>query len=112
MDIKAPNNELHKKITGKSMDAPVNMFKYLNSLNFPIWVRYVLVPGYTDDLSILKETRAFLDTLSNVKRIEVLPYHPFAIPKYEELKIDYQLKNTNTPSKESIKIAEEILGVN
>ena len=35
MDIKAPNNELHKKITGKSMDAPVNMFKYLNSLNFP-----------------------------------------------------------------------------
>ena len=110
MDIKAPNNELHQKITGNSIDSPINMFKYLNELNFPIWIRYVLVPGYTDDISILKETRTFLDKLTNVKRIEVLPYHPFAIPKYEELKIDYPLKDVNTPSKDNIKLAEEILG--
>ncbi|MCR5232102.1 MAG: pyruvate formate lyase-activating protein [Acholeplasmatales bacterium] len=110
MDIKAPNELLHKKITGKSILAPQNMFKYLNEKKVPIWIRYVLVPGLTDDIDTLKETKAFIDTLDNVLRIEVLPYHPFAIPKYEELKIDYPLKDTNSPSKENIKIAEEILG--
>ena len=78
----------------------------------PIWIRYVLVPGYTDSLDVLKETKAFIDKLSNVKRVEVLPYHPFAIPKYDELKIEYKLKDVNIPSKESIEVAKEVLGAN
>ena len=112
MDIKAPNEALHQEITGSSFDNPKAMFEYLNEIHFPIWIRYVLVPGYTDSLDVLKETKAFIDKLSNVKRVEVLPYHPFAIPKYDELKIEYKLKDVNTPSKESIEVAKEVLGAN
>ena len=112
MDIKAPNEALHQEITGSSFDNPKAMFEYLNEIHFPIWIRYVLVPGYTDSLDVLKETKAFIDKLSNVKRVEVLPYHPFAIPKYDELKIEYKLKDVNIPSKESIEVAKEVLGAN
>ncbi len=109
MDIKAINPSLHKTITGKTNENVIEMFKYLNEKKFPIWIRYVLVPGYTDKEETLRETREFIDSLSNVLKVEVLPYHPFALPKYEELKIDYPLKNTNMPTKESLAFAKEIL---
>lgn len=112
LDIKAPTDELHKKITNASINAPRAMFEYLNDINFPIWIRYVLVPGYTDDTATLQKTKEFIDTLHNVKRVEVLPYHPFAIPKYDELKIPYPLRDVKAPSKEEIKKAEELLGIN
>jgi pyruvate formate lyase activating enzyme len=112
MDIKAPNDELHQKITGKKGENIREMFQYLDERNFPIWIRYVLVPGYTDSKEVLLETKAFIDTLHNVKRVEVLPYHPFALPKYEELGIDYKLKDTLAPSKEAIALAEEIFEKN
>lgn len=109
MDIKAPNSELHKKITGKDNSNVISMFEYLKEKNFPVWIRYVLVPGYTDSQEILNETKRFIDTLPNVLKVEVLPYHPFALPKYEELGIPYPLKDTNMPDKESVALAKEIL---
>lgn len=112
LDIKAPTDELHQKLTNASINAPRAMFEYLNEINFPIWIRYVLVPGYTDDITTLQKTKEFIDTLHNVKRVEVLPYHPFAIPKYDELKIPYPLRDVKAPSKEEIKKAEELLGIN
>lgn len=109
MDIKAPNNKLHEIITGKKKDNIEEMFHYLDKKNFPIWIRYVLVPGYTDNKEVLEETKSFIDSLNNVKRVEVLPYHPFAMPKYEELGIEYKLKDVFSPSKEVISFAENIL---
>ena len=109
MDIKAVNNDLHKRITGKSNENVIEMFEYLNKKNFPIWIRYVLVQGYKDSKEVLEETKKFIDGLDNVLKVEVLPYHPFALPKYEELKIDYPLKDTPMPNKETLAYAKEIL---
>ena len=109
MDIKAPNEELHIKITEKTNKNVLDMFHYLNEKNIPIWIRYVLVPGYTDSIEVLNSTKEFINTLSNVKRVEVLPYHPFALPKYQELGIEYKLKDTNMPDKESLNFAKSIL---
>jgi len=109
LDVKAPNDELHLKMTGKAGKNIRDMYHYLNEKNFPIWIRYVLVPGYTDKEETLKETKDFIDQFHNIKRVEVLPYHPFALPKYQELDLDYKLKDVNMPTKESIKLAEEIL---
>ena len=109
MDIKAIDDKLHKIITGKTNKNVIEMFQYLNEKNAPIWIRYVLVPGYTDSLEVLNSTRDFINTLSNVKRVEVLPYHPFGMPKYEKLGIPYKLKDTNMPTKESVNLAKEIL---
>lgn len=109
MDIKAIDDKLHKIITGKTNKNVIEMFQYLNEKNVPIWIRYVLVPGYTDSLEVLNSTRNFINTLSNVKRVEVLPYHPFGMPKYEKLGIPYKLKDTNMPTEESVNFAKEIL---
>ena len=69
----------------------------------------MLVPGISDNDEALTRTRDFIRTLSNVKRVEVLPYHAFALSKYQELGIDYALKDTQTPSAERVKNANEIL---
>lgn len=109
LDLKAPNDDLHVKITGKKGNNVREMYKYLNDINFPIWVRYVLLPGYTDSDEILEESREFLSQFNNIKRIEVLPYHSFAIMKYKELGIKYSLENVDMPTKEQKEHAEKIL---
>ena len=73
-------------------------------------VCYDLHPGVTDDDENLYGIRAFLDTLSNVKKVEVLPYHTLGIYKWESLGIPYTLKDVDPPTAESVKRAEEILG--
>jgi len=76
-----------------------------------LWVRHVLVPGLTDDENDLQKLSDFIATLKNVDRVEVLPYHSMAIHKWEELGIEYTLKDTPVPTEESVKRAEEILKV-
>lgn len=109
MDIKAIDNDLHKTITGKDNKNVLDMFNYLNEKKFPIWIRYVLVPNYTDSKETIDLTKRFIDSLGNVLKVEVLPYHPFALPKYEQLGIEYKLKDVNMPTKESLSFAKEIL---
>ena len=111
LDIKAIDKNLHKKITGYSNENIISFFNYLNNKNFPIWIRYVLVPNLTDDTNTLNETYNFMKTLNNIQRIEVLPYHNLAIIKYKELNINYPLINTPMPSQDDLKKAEDLLHV-
>lgn len=112
LDIKGIDNSLHKLITSKNNESILSLFSYLSNKNFPIWIRYVLVPGYTDKEKDLILTRDFISSLNNVKRVEVLPYHAFAIPKYQELNKEYLLKDVKSPTKEDVKRVEDILEVN
>ena len=82
---------------------------YLSDIGKPIWIRHVLVPGITDDDEYLRRTRKFIETLSNVDRIEVLPYHNLGVYKFKELGIPYTLEDTKSPSKERVENAEQIL---
>ena len=75
-----------------------------------MWIRHVLVPGVTDAEEDLKKLAEFVKTLKTVKRFEVLPYHTLGVFKWEELGLDYQLKDVNPPTKEEIARANEILG--
>ena len=72
VDIKHIDRNKHIRLTGKPNDNILEMFHYLSDINKPIWIRQVLVPGWTDDIEDLKKTRAFIETLSNVKKIEIL----------------------------------------
>lgn len=81
-------------------------------MNFPVWIRHVIVPGLTLNIDDLKKLRKFLDTLSNIKKIEVLPYHNLAISKYQELNIKYKLIDTRLPNNEEIELARTILKAN
>jgi len=85
------------------------MFAYLDEIQKPIWIRHVLVPGITDNDEYLTKTRDFIRTLTNVYRVEILPYHGLAIPKYKELGIKYALESTESPTQERIENARRIL---
>lgn len=109
MDIKHIDDEEHKKLTGVGRENIEQMFRYLDEINKPIWIRHVLVPGITDNDEYLARTRDFIRTLHNVYRVEILPYHGLGAIKYKELGIDYPLKDTESPTAERIENAKKIL---
>ncbi len=109
VDIKHINNDAHIKLTGQPNTNILSMLQYLSDINKPVWIRHVLVPTINDDEKSLTELRSFIDTLKNVERVEVLPYHTLGIHKWESLQIPYRLKDINPPSKECIAKANQIL---
>lgn len=109
MDIKHIDEEQHIKLTGQSGKNIQEMFRYLDEIKKPIWIRHVLVPGITDNDEYLTRTRDFIRALSNVERVEILPYHGLGIIKYKDLGIDYVLKDVESPSKERVENARKIL---
>ena len=109
LDIKHIDDEACKNLTGQSNANTLAFAKFLSEKNKPIWIRQVLVPNITDDDETLKKTRAFIDTLKTVERVEVLPYHTMGTVKYEKLGIEYPLKGVEAPTKERVDNAKRIL---
>ncbi len=109
LDIKHIDEEKCKALTGKSNENTLAFAKFLSDRNKPTWIRQVLVPGITDGEEDLKKTRAFIDSLQSVERVEVLPYHTMGIVKYEKLGLEYPLKDMQAPSKEKVAFAKRIL---
>ena len=85
--------------------------KYLSDNNINVWIRHVLVPSITLNDEYLKELKKFIDTLGNVSKIEVLPYHTMGIVKYKNLGIEYPLEGERTPTKDEVRHAKYLLGV-
>lgn len=92
LDIKHIDDEEHKKLTGHSNKKILEFARYLSDKGIPMWVRHVVVPGITFNEKYLTQLGEFLATLKNIKALDVLPYHDMAIPKYENLGIEYPLK--------------------
>lgn len=109
LDIKHIDGQEHIKLTGKPNDNIKDCFEYLSEVGQPIWIRHVLVPGITDNDEYLRRTREFIEKLSNVQRIEVLPYHSMGQHKFEALGIKYQLEGVESPTKERVDNAFDIL---
>ena len=109
LDIKHINDEEHKKLTGFSNKNILDFAMYLSEKNIPIWVRHVVVPTITDDEKHLKELGKFLSNIKSLKALDVLPYHNMAISKYENLNIDYPLKNISPLTKEEAMKARQII---
>lgn len=109
MDIKHINEEEHIKLTGHTGKNIIQMFRYLDQIKKPIWIRHVLTPGITDNDDYLVQTRDFIRSLGNVERVEILPYHSLGAAKYKDLSIEYPLKDTQSPSADRIENAKKIL---
>ncbi|MGM9988761.1 MAG: pyruvate formate-lyase-activating protein [Bacillaceae bacterium] len=110
LDLKHINNEKHTELVGMGNEHIKQFATYLSDKKVPVWIRHVLVPTKTDDEGDLKELAAFIHTLQNVERVEVLPYHQMGIFKWEELGLTYPLAGIEPPTEASIKKAKEILG--
>lgn len=109
VDIKHIDPKEHKELTGHGNENILEMLGYLSQIKKPVWIRHVLVPGVTDNDVYLKQTRQFIDTLQNVERVEVLPYHSMGEYKWNALGLEYTLKGTHPPSKERVENAKKIL---
>ena len=109
LDIKQIDNEQHKILTGCTNQNILDLAGYLSDEKKPVWIRHVLVPQRSDNDEYLDRLRAFLDTLQNVERVEVLPYHTLGVYKWKELGLSYPLEGIDPPTKERIENAKEKL---
>lgn len=109
LDIKHIENMAHKELTGHSNEKILAFARYLDEIQKPVWIRHVVVPGITYKKEALTKLGEFLKTLSNVEKLEVLPYHTLGENKYENLGLEYPLKGVPQLTKEEAKEAEEII---
>lgn len=106
LDLKEINPAHHKDLTGFDNSNIIEMAKYLSEINKPVWIRHVLVPEHSDFDEDLDALGDFIDTLSNVDRVEILPYHTLGKFKWENLGIPYTLESISPPSAERIENAK------
>jgi len=99
LDIKQMNDERHRKLVGQTNERTLKFAQYLNELNKPVWLRYVLVPGYSDDTDDLKQLGEHFGKYENIEKLEIQPYHHLGAHKYEHLGWKYELEGvpSNTP---------------
>lgn len=111
LDIKEMNNETHKWLTSKSNDNILEFARYLSDHNKKMWIRHVLVPTITDKEDDLIKLKEFVNSLKNVEKFEILPYHTLGVMKYKDLCLKYTLNDIKEPSKEEVSRAKELLGI-
>ena len=96
-----------KSLAGIDINSAIEFAKYLDEKNIPVWIRHVLVPEHSDFDEDLDALGDFIDTLSNVDRVEILPYHTLGKFKWENLGIPYTLESISPPSAERIENAKQ-----
>ena len=111
LDIKHIDDEKCKELVGVSNKKELEFARYLSDNNIKMWIRQVLVPGYTDDGQDLLKLKNFLSTLKTVEKIQILPYHNMGKYKWEKLGLEYPLEGVREANQEDIDIAKKILGI-
>ncbi|NND97466.1 MAG: pyruvate formate lyase-activating protein [Pirellulaceae bacterium] len=112
LDIKSWEPATYKHVTGVPIDSTLAFARRLEQRGIPVWVRFVLVPGLTDDDANIDGLARFVATLTNVQRVQLLPFHKLARHKYAQLGRRFQLDATPTPTPEQIARAREIFAQN
>jgi pyruvate formate lyase activating enzyme len=102
LDIKAWDPGRHDQLTGMDIAPVLDFARRLAARKRPVWLRYVLVPGWTDDPDEVAELAGFVAGLGNVERVDVLPLHQMGAFKWKQLGLDYRLQNVDPPSKETV----------
>jgi pyruvate formate lyase activating enzyme len=102
LGLKAIEPDLHRRLTG--MDTkPVHEFAgRLAARKHPVWIRFVIVPGWTDNMEEVDRMAEFAASLGNVERIDVLPFHQMGRFKWEKLGMDYRMRNAQPPFRETV----------
>ena len=98
LDIKAWDPGRHLKLTGKEVGPTLQFAHRLAACKKPVWLRYVLVPGLTDDEKDIAQIAEFTSGLGNVERVDVLPFHQMGRYKWDRLKLNYTLGSVQPPS--------------
>lgn len=111
LDIKHINTKKSKDLVGFNNEKELNFAKYLSDNNIHMWIRQVLIPGYTDDEEDLTKLKNFISNLKTVDKIEILPYHDMGKYKWKKLGLNYELENVRLANDNDVKRAKKILGI-
>lgn len=105
IDLKQFDTKLHQELTGQGNETVLRTISYRESSQKPFWIRYVLVPGLTDQREILEMMAKYLSQFKYLERLEILPYHNLGVHKYKELGLAYRLQNILPATLEDVKKA-------
>lgn len=108
LDIKAMDTELCRRITGRGNENALEILRYREQLQKPVWIRHVVVPGLTLTRDNLASMAEYLRQFTCIERVELLPFHQLGRHKWEELGLDYTLKDTNPPTAAEMQWAADI----
>jgi len=102
LDIKHIDDDQHRLLTGFPVQPTLDAAKRLSDLGIDLWIRHVVVPGWTDKLSVAARIADFVATLNTVKRVEILPFHQLGSHKWHDLGLSYRLEGVQPPSYELV----------
>ena len=110
VDIKCINDEICKDLVGHSNKQELEFIKYLNSIDKEIWIRQVVIPTITDKKEDLYKLRDFINSINNITRVDLLPYHDLGKFKWLNLNEKYDLENIRPATSEDVEKVKKILG--
>jgi pyruvate formate lyase activating enzyme len=109
LDIKSGDPATYERVTGKPLEPTLRFAGRLAAMGKPVWIRFVLVPGLTDDPANIAAVGRIVGPMRNVEWLEVLPFHQMGAFKWKVLHDDYALTHTPTPTPEQVAAAMDIL---
>lgn len=109
LDIKHIDETEHKNLTGYGRAGFLEFLEAVKAASTPLWIRHVVVPGLTDSKEHIKKLALYINTLANVEKVELLPYHTHGISKYESLKMTYRLTGIEDMDKTKLEELYEVL---
>ena len=102
LDIKSSNPDTYKTVTGRDLAPTLRFAERLAKLNKPVWVRFTLVPGLTDDPANVDGIAKFVAPMKNVEWVEVQPFHKMGEFKWKAMNLEYKHANTPPPTPELV----------
>lgn len=108
LDIKAIDSELCRKMTGQDNRNAIELLDYCEKTGKRAWIRHVMVPGFTLERTQLERLADFLTGYTCVERVDLLPFHKMGAYKWENLGIDFTLKDVPEPTRKEISMAKKI----
>ena len=105
LGLKAIDPDLHRRITGMDNKPVFEFARRLAAKKHPMWIRFVVVPGWTDNMNEIGRMADFAAELGNVQRVDVLPFHQMGRFKWEKLGMEYKMGDAEPPSAETIERA-------
>ncbi len=111
LDIKHIDSQKAKELVGFNNEKELAFAKYLSDNAIHMWIRQVLIPGYTDDENDLLKLKDFIASLNTVDKVEILPYHDMGRYKWEKLGLKYELDGVRIANDDDVKRAKKILGI-
>ena len=102
LDVKSSNPDTYRRVTGRDLTPTLRFAERLASLSKPVWVRFTLVPGETDDPANVEGIAKFVAPMKNVEWVEVQPFHKMGEFKWKAMNMEYKLANTEPPTRDLV----------